>query len=204
MRALLVPVKAFRQAKLRLSAILDNDSRERLARRLAGIVLGASDGLATYVACDDDEVADWAINKGAEVLWTPGLGLSGAVMAGVSHLHNDGVELVVVAHGDLPLVRSFAGFGNENEITLAPDRRLDGTNVAAIPRGVEFEFQYGPGSFTRHRHEAQRRGVIARVVHDWQLACDIDVPADLELLEPALLTALTGMDSPHALDGLPA
>ena len=31
------------------------------------------------VACDDDEVAAWAGTCGAEVLWTPGLGLNGAI-----------------------------------------------------------------------------------------------------------------------------
>ena len=32
-----------------------------------------------FVACEDEAVASWADAIGAEVLWTPGLGLNGAV-----------------------------------------------------------------------------------------------------------------------------
>src|SRR5580658_6309838 len=132
MRAILVPVKSFRQAKLRLAATLDGATRQLLARRLADTVLRATAGAPAFVACDDGEVADWAIGAGAFVLWTPGLGLSGAVEAGVTHLASLGYELVVVAHADLPLVGSLISFGEEGSVTLAPDRRLDGTNVAAV------------------------------------------------------------------------
>lgn len=185
MRALLVPVKSFRQAKLRLASALDDAGREDLARRLAAIVLRAAGPMPAYVACDDGEVADWAVAHGASVLWTPRLGLSGAVSAGVAHLAAHGATLVVVAHADLPLVTSLAEFGTEGTITLAPDHRLDGTNVAAVPAAAGFGFAYGPGSFARHRAEALRIGLRPTVVYDWRLACDVDVPSDLAVLERA-------------------
>jgi 2-phospho-L-lactate guanylyltransferase len=64
-------------------------------------------------------------------------------------------------------------------VTLVPDRRLDGTNVLAVPTEVGFGFAYGPGSFTRHRAEAQACGLPARIVRDDRLAWDVDLPADL-------------------------
>jgi 2-phospho-L-lactate guanylyltransferase (CobY/MobA/RfbA family) len=80
-RALLVPVKSFRTAKFRLSPVLSPDERAQLARRLATGVLAAAGGLPRNVVCDDAEVAKWAAGAGARVIWTPGLGLSGAVQA---------------------------------------------------------------------------------------------------------------------------
>lgn len=180
MRALLVPVKSFREAKHRLEGVLGPDERARLARRLGAIVLAAAGGLPAYVACDDSEVADWAIGQGAMVLWTPGLGLSGAVMAGVDHLGAAGCSLVVVAHADLPFVGPLEGFGAEGTVTLAPDWRHDGTNVAAVPASAGFSFSYGPASFSRHVEEAARLGIPLEVVDDPAFARDVDLPEDLE------------------------
>src|SRR5580700_930722 len=98
MRAILVPVKSFRRAKHRLSPVLDADERERLARLLAQRVLDVNGTENLFVACDDGAVADWASTSGAVVLWTPGLGLSRAVEAGVAHLAREGFDLAVVTH----------------------------------------------------------------------------------------------------------
>jgi 2-phospho-L-lactate guanylyltransferase len=178
----LVPVKAFGEAKVRLAPALDRNERAALARTMATRVLAAAGELPVSVVCDDDEVAEWARDHGASVIWCPGRGLNGAVSDGVAHLTAEhGAIEVVVAHGDLPLaddltrVRGFAG------ITLVPDRHDDGTNVLCIPTGVGFEFSYGPGSFARHRDEADRLQLPYRVLRDPRLGWDVDVPADLEL-----------------------
>ena len=86
--AVLVPVKAFTAAKGRLSVILDRVARADLARWLAGRVVAAAGELPTFIACDDDEVAAWADEHGAEVLWSPGMGLNGAVDNGRSNSSN--------------------------------------------------------------------------------------------------------------------
>ncbi len=179
---MLVPVKSFAKAKLRLAGALDPRERQALAADLAARVLRAARPMAVYVACDDREVAAWAERRGARVLWTPGLGLSGAVASGVASLATDGYDLAVVSHADLPLATSFDGIGTEGTVTLAPDRHLDGTNVAAVPTGAAFRFAYGRGSFARHVAEAHRLGHAPRIVYDWTLANDLDVPADLALV----------------------
>lgn len=181
-RALLVPVKSFAKAKLRLSGVLDRSGRADLARRLAARVLAAGGQSPPFVACDDPDVASWAEQHGAEVLWTPGLGLSGAVSEGVRRLGERGFAHVVVAHADLPLAADLGGFGRSGEVTLAPDRRLQGTNVASLPTGSGFRFAYGAGSFARHRLEAARIGLPCVVVHDWRLSFDVDLPDDLALV----------------------
>ena len=98
-----MPVKAFTAAKGRLSVILDRFARADLARWLAGRVVAAAGELPTFIACDDDEVAAWADEHGAEVLWSPGMGLNGAVDHGRATIAGKGFDHVIIAHSDLPL-----------------------------------------------------------------------------------------------------
>ena len=101
--AVVIPVKAFHAAKVRLAPALDDATRAELARRMATGVVAAAGTLPVTVVCDDPAVRAWADSVGAAVCWTPGLGLDGAVAAGVAALAADGVDRVVVAHADLPL-----------------------------------------------------------------------------------------------------
>src|SRR4029079_132687 len=77
--------------------------RARLARQMATHVVRAAAPLPVSVVCDDAGVREWAESVGARPIWTPGLGLDGAVEAGVAALAEEGVDTVVVAHSDLPL-----------------------------------------------------------------------------------------------------
>jgi 2-phospho-L-lactate guanylyltransferase len=177
--AVLVPVKAFHLAKRRLSPRLAPAARAELSRRMGTRVLAAARPLPTLVVCEDAAVAAWAEAEGAQVLWTPGLGLNGAVTVGVGELAHRGFDRVIVAHADLPHAQHLQWLGELDGITLVPDRRNDGTNVCVVPSSCGFRFTYGPGSFRRHAAEAQRLGTPARVIEDADLAWDVDVPADL-------------------------
>lgn len=179
--AVLVPVKTFTRAKLRLAPVLDGPARASLARHMATVVVGAAAPLHVAVVCDDDAVAAWATVVGAEVVWAPGRGLDAAVTRGVAHLASSGFERVVVAHADLPLATSLAELTAGTGVTLVPDRRDEGTNVAVIPADSGFRFSYGPGSFRRHCREAERLDLGLAVVRVPALAWDVDGPADLVL-----------------------
>jgi 2-phospho-L-lactate guanylyltransferase len=178
--AVLVPVKRFRQAKLRLRPVFDEPTRMRVARLMAERVIAAASGLPVAVVCDDDDVAAWAETLGVEIIWAPGRGLNGAVADGVGTLARSGAERVIVSHADLPLALDLRPLGGFDGVTLVPDRRRDGTNVLAVPATAGFDFAYGPKSFLRHRAEAERLGLATRVVDDERLAWDVDVPADLD------------------------
>lgn len=181
--AVLVPVKAFARAKVRLAPALDGASRAALAEAMATQVLVAAASLPVAVVCDDPGVAEWAHDHGARVVWEPGRGLNGAVEAGVLWLAQAGVERVIVAHGDLPLAQDLSALACGPGVTLVPDRRDDGTNVICLPATAPFRFAYGPGSFGRHRDEVERLGLPLTVVRDARLAFDVDVPADLAGLD---------------------
>lgn len=182
MVAVLVPVKAFGDAKQRLAPALDPPARAHLARAMAEHVLAAAAPLPVAVVCDDPSVATWAATHGARIVWTPGLGLNGAVAAGVAALAADGADRVIVAHADLPLAGPLAWLAGFPGVTLVPDHRDDGTNVACVPAASGFRFAYGPGSFRRHGAEARRLGLPLRVVRDRLLGHDVDLPADLAAL----------------------
>jgi len=179
--AVLLPVKAFAEAKLRLAPALDPAARRVLARAMATHVLEAARGLPVAVVCDDTEVAAWAREHHALVVWEPERGLNRAVEAGVDRLGEEGARRVVVAHADLALARDLAWVGAFAGVTLVPDSRDDGTNVACVPAGCGFTFSYGPGSFSRHGAEARRLGLSLRVVREPRLGRDIDLPSDLAL-----------------------
>ena len=178
--AVLVPVKAFHRAKVRLAPALTAEARAELARTMAEGVLRAAGALPVAVVCDDDAVAAWAAGRGAEVVWAPGRGLNGAVAAGVEHLADAGFAHVIVAHGDLPLADELCWVAYFGGVTIVPDRHDTGTNVLGVPARSGFRFSYGAGSFERHRVEARRLGLPLRVARRPRLTWDVDEPADLD------------------------
>src|SRR5580658_1846255 len=136
--AVLVPVKAFTRAKLRLAPALSPAQRAELARTMATRVVQSAAGLPVAVVCDDADVAAWARALGALVIWEPGRGLNGAVQEGVARLGAAGARLVVVAAGDLPLASDLHWVTRFPGVTIIPDRRHDGTNVISVPPRAGF------------------------------------------------------------------
>lgn len=179
---MLVPVKAFADAKLRLSPALSAPERAALAQSMAERLIAAANPIPVAVACDDRGVATWAEGQGAVVVWTPGTDLNGAVQQGFHQLVDDGYDLVIVAHADLPHAQRLDRVIDFDQITIVPDRRDDGTNVLALPASVQdFAFSYGPASFSRHLEQASSSGYAVRVLRLPDLQWDVDTPDDLPL-----------------------
>lgn len=182
--AVLVPVKAFSMAKGRLSGVLTPDDRRRLARWLADRVVAAASAAPVFVVCDDEDVRNWAIERGAAALWTAELGLNGAVDDGVAAITERGFDHVIVSHADLPLPSRLLDVARVGTATFVPDPNGDGTNVMSFPlhraggpRGTAAS--YGPGSFVRHRNAAVAAGIPVEVRIDVELSLDLDTPTDL-------------------------
>jgi 2-phospho-L-lactate guanylyltransferase len=175
----LVPVKRFTAAKGRLSGVLTNAERARLAEWMATGVLEAVAALPTYVACDDEGVREWALAHGASVLWGPGLGLNGAVDDGVARITAAGHDHLIVTHADLPRPRRLPDVLTEGRTTLVPDTRRDGTNVMAFPTSSPIRASYGARSFSHHLAQADSSGAAVDVLDDPDLSLDVDTPDDL-------------------------
>lgn len=176
--AALIPIKGFHVAKARLAPVLSEPDRERLARWMATRVIEALATIPTFVACDDERVADWADGLGAGVLWGPGLGLNGAIDVGIDTLAGKGAEHVLIAHGDLPRPESLPDVSIPGTIVLVPDRRRDGTNVIARPTSIAFAAEYGAGSFDRHLAAALATNTPVQVRSDPSLSIDVDTVDD--------------------------
>ncbi|NNE96182.1 MAG: hypothetical protein HKN24_09165 [Acidimicrobiales bacterium] len=177
--AFLVPLKSFSSSKERLGDALDVDDRHELMQQLAGGVLDAAAELDRWVVCDDDAVARFALDHGAQVVWRNG-GLNHSVQGAIDQLRAEGYQRVVVSHGDLADPGTFAPFVVDGpQMVIAPDRHNDGSNVVSVPTDVGFEFSYGPGSLHRHVAEAARCGLVTSRLNT--LSLDVDTPEDLEI-----------------------
>ncbi len=200
--AVLIPIKSFDLAKGRLSQALAPDERARLAEVMASTVIAAARPLATWVVCDNPTVASFATRRGAGVIWRPSRGLNAAVADGITFLADEGHRRVIIAHADLPRAVDLTWVADFDGVSIVPDRRGDGTNVMAIPTGVDFGFKYGPGSSVAHQAEALRLGLPYRVLDSPELGWDVDVPEDLSILASlGLVLRSPSIPRPSILDG---
>jgi len=182
--AVLVPVKSFELAKGRLSEHLQADERGRLARRLATGVIAAAHPLPTYVVCDNDAVARWSTKVGADVMRVEAVGLNPAMTEAVELAAALGHNRAIISHADLPLAQDLTWLDDapyDRGIVVVTDRHGTGTNVLALPLGLDppLVFRYGPDSASLHRAEAERLGLAVQVVDDERLGWDLDTPEDL-------------------------
>src|SRR5499426_1842907 len=107
----LIPVKGFRNAKQRLSPLLDAADRELLAevmfRDVLKQVLKARGLVETYVVTGDSKVAAIATSLGAQLIREEvEKGETDAVDFARSELKQLNREAVLIIPGDMPLVQS--------------------------------------------------------------------------------------------------
>ena len=181
--AVLIPIKSFKEAKERLSEVLDKSERTILMQKMAGNVIGSSGSLSIWVVCDDDEVASWAESKNVSVIKVEDPGLNNAVEKGVNTLEEAGFSKVIIAHADLPNADDLQKCAEFEGVTIVQDHKGDGTPVLVIPTSKGFRFSYGPDSFASHTLEAQRLGLPYRQLFDPKLSFDVDEPEDLKFID---------------------
>lgn len=198
-----VPIRSFSDAKSRLAPALNASERRELTVELAERVIGALGSVECRVLTNDPEVASWADGLGIAVLSAAEPGLNAAAAAALDHARSGGFRSVAIIHADLArpnglasaLASALVGAPLDGSVVIVPDRHGDGTNVLIVPTSSRFEFAYGPGSFARHRAEAELHSltVVTPSGHD-ALGLDIDTPDDLvehrQLATPACALAI--------------
>lgn len=181
--AIIIPIKSFDGAKERLASALDATERHKLAIYTASRVVAAAAPFSVFIVCNDDEVARFARQHGAVVVHQHDSGLNSAARLGLIAARDAGFAWGIIAHSDLPLATHFDHLLEVSmptaRIGLVSDQFMDGTNVLVIATDSQFKFHYGPGSFRAHCDEAALRGYELRIFDDFELAVDIDTPADL-------------------------
>lgn len=197
----LVPVKASRHAKTRLSTVLSSYERSALQRAMLCDVLAALSrarrlaGVA--VISPDHDIAAIASRHGASYIAerpTAGDDLNAAVVTGVERLRKAGAAVVIVIPADLPLSdpaevdRAVALREETGATVVVPDRHRMGTNALVFDPCAPPAFVFGPSSF--RRYAGGTAGGAVTLLPLASLALDIDTPADLE--DMAECSAATG------------
>jgi 2-phospho-L-lactate guanylyltransferase len=199
-----LPVKAWSEAKRRLSPILSGEERQALARSMLDDVLGAIAGASrvtgTLAVTADRVAASYLEGAGCEVLAEPRRGLNRALRTAADELRRRDASTMLVLPIDLPLVvagdldrlcghhleqgagRS-GGSAARPTVTVAPDRFRSGTNALVCSPPGCIPFRFGDGSFHAHLREAERAGAAHSRLVLANLGLDVDHPDDLaELL----------------------
>jgi 2-phospho-L-lactate/phosphoenolpyruvate guanylyltransferase len=190
----LIPVKGFRNAKQRLSPLLDVAQRGLLAevmfREVLSQLLGVRGLSETCVVTGDDRVAKIADSLGAQVIREEvEKGETEAVDFARLELKKSGREAVLIVPADLPLVR-----GTDIETVLAqipdgafspfallvPSRDRMGTNALLLAPPDLIQLRFGYDSFSYHSRQVAAQGLPLRLLENERIALDIDEPKDLD------------------------
>ena len=184
---IIVPHRGLAAAKTRLAPVLDDAERIALARTLLLRVLGVAREAVddVVVISPSAELEPIVTEAGARLAVQHGMGLNAGLDEARGIAAAEGVERLVVLHGDLPnlsaddVLALTDAAAEAPAVAIAPDRLGTGTNGLALSPPVVMGFRFGSGSLAAHRTEAQTAGVEAAIVVRPGLAFDLDTPQDL-------------------------
>lgn len=194
--AALLPVKGFRNAKQRLSPLLNSAAREQLAETMFRDVLGqvriARGLVATFVVTGDEKVAAIAAAAGAQIIReAEEKGETAAVDFARLELKSAGYEAVLIIPADMPVVRAadieqllaqVSEGATAPFALLVPSHDRLGTNALLLAPPDVIKLRFGYDSFTFHMSQVIAHGLPSRYVENERIALDIDDPKDFDRL----------------------
>ncbi|WP_101757413.1 5-amino-6-(D-ribitylamino)uracil--L-tyrosine 4-hydroxyphenyl transferase CofH [Oceanicoccus sp. KOV_DT_Chl] len=198
----LLPLKDFVNAKQRLSGVLAAHERRHLFHTMVEDVL---DVLSVHPAIDhvvivsDDPSAELLAEHYGVSCWDESSllasadntkGLSAVTDAAAGKIQQQGVDSLLVIHGDLPLINAteIQQLIDQHQaslspcMTIAPDTVKEGSNCLIVSPPAALNFQYGAYSFQKHCEQAQQKKMAVNILTLTGAAADIDNPEDLILL----------------------
>lgn len=186
-----IPVKAFGQAKSRLSPALSPASRQALAKAMFTDVLTAVNGCdrikRTVVVTADPEVAVAAQKMGADVLHDQQCaGQTAAVQQAADFLHGQGACAMLTLPGDLPLLTPADVdaicrlLSPSKPLILSPAVNDGGTNALLCRLPTVMRFHFGDDSFAKHLRSANELGLDHCIADIGGFRLDLDRPDDLK------------------------
>jgi 2-phospho-L-lactate guanylyltransferase len=194
----ILPIKRFERAKQRLKDALGTGARSALVYAMFSDVLSALHRCsvldAILVVSGEPAVRDLVVEPPAMLIAdTSEKGQSHAAHTGLARAAALGYDRALLVPGDCPLIdpaelqglieRSTAeGY----DVVIVPDRHEEGTNALLLDPAGAFTPEFGPGSLSRHRDQASRRGMRCSVEPVPSLALDVDTAEDLAALVETL------------------
>ena len=190
LRAILIPVKSFANAKQRLASRLSLDQRAALARAMMEDVFAAAGQVRgverVFVVSNERHALAEASARGWEsITETAQHSESASVDLASQTCAERGASAVLRLPADLPLVTPadlealFAELDRPPEAVLVPSRDGAGTNALLRSPAVLFPSCFGSGSFALHEEGARRAGARIKVVRNPRIEFDVDDPQDL-------------------------
>ena len=203
----IVPVKPLRRGKSRLSGVLSEDERTALNHCLLANTLDVLASVPevehTLVVSRDPQALALARTHGARTVQEHGLpqlnlALARATVVAINH----SVVRVLILPADLPLltaedIQALAQRSTEPPVVvISPDRHGRGTNALLVSPTGRIHYSFGAGSFDRHCALARKAEARLEICDRPNLALDVDLPQDLELVK-AELASLQAYDHTH-------
>jgi len=193
----IVPVKPLRRGKSRLAEMFTPEERVDLNRQLLINTINTLKEIPeieeVLVVSRDQAALSLARDRGAKTVQENGdpdlnIALTRATIVAKTYTTRG----VLIIPADLPLLTSedvkalLSKAVDPPVVVVAPDRHKEGTNALLVcPSGL-IEYEYGLNSFRRHCDLAQSVGARLEVCELPSLALDLDMPADLAVLESKL------------------
>jgi 2-phospho-L-lactate guanylyltransferase len=195
MKAILIPVKEFREAKKRLAPHFSPDDRAALAQAMCEdffcVVAAVRGADRVFVVSKEPQVLSRARELGWETIAESSqISESDSVDAASRYCAGRGVQALLRLPVDIPLVEPadieavFGTLGAAPTVILVPSGDGTGTNAILRSPPALFPSHFGPNSFVRHLAEAEACGVRAQVFRNPRLELDIDEWEDLRQLAP--------------------
>jgi 2-phospho-L-lactate guanylyltransferase len=193
MKAIVIPVKAFADAKSRLAPRLPAYARAELAEALCADTfhtVGRVHGLDIVIVVSSEACAlDWARQRGWHTLVEERqISESASVDLASRYCAEAGVRSLLRIPTDIPLVHSsdieeiFEEQAQSPVCVIVPSRDGTGTNALLRSPPALFPSLFGRDSFPRHMAAARAAGAIVRILRNPRIELDLDEPDDLQLL----------------------
>ena len=184
MRAILIPVKEFREAKQRLAVHVSAPDRASLAQAMCQDLFQAVSQVRGVDRVFVISKETWALSKARDLGWetiseTLQTSESHSVDAASYYCASRGVEALLRVPIDIPLTLPediegvFGQLDTEADAVIVPSGSGTGTNAILRSPPSLFPSRFGPGSFSLHHAEAARCGAqfvfIATPAWSWTL-----------------------------------
>jgi 2-phospho-L-lactate guanylyltransferase len=197
MKAVVIPVKTFANAKSRLAGYLKPNERAGLAKAfcldLFATIAKVRGMDAVFVISNEARALEWARQNGWHTLMeSQQVSEAMSVDFACRHCETLGVKALLRIPTDVPLLRSedveeiFAALDNAPSCVMAPSRDGTGTNALLRSPPRAFPSFFGKDSMASHRDAALAAGVTVKIIRNPRIELDVDEPADLELLRGCL------------------
>ncbi len=189
----IVPVKPLRLGKSRLSSVLNDDDRAKLNRRLLlhtiTILRQIREIHQVLVISRDPQALALARRQGVRTVQeTTGSQLNRALARATMVAMRNRSQGVLIVPADIPSltpqdIEAFIAKSIDPPVVvISPDRRLEGTNALLVSPPGLIQYDFGENSFARHCERARQAGARLEIVDLPNLAVDIDLPEDLNLM----------------------